>query len=205
MVIGMPLTHPPRPPLGRAAAGARAGAGVAIALAATLLLGGCTDSPAPSPSPAPSQSAAPIFASDEEALAAAVQAYEKYRAASAEISMDGGKDADRITPFVTSAFGETEIEEYRALEEAGLRMIGTTSVDTISFASRSEANGGAAVSFYFCRDVSDARAVNADGEDVTPPDRDERVPLQAFLVSSDEAPALLVVDGVDQWAGDDFC
>lgn len=201
MLFSLPI----RPARGRGRAGAGAGA---AALAVALLLGGCTGSPEPSASPSPNstQSATePVFESDEEALAAAVEAYEKYRAASAEISMDGGKDADRIRPFVTSDYAETVIDEFHALEEAGLRMTGTTSVDTTSLASWSQTDKSADVSIYFCRDVSGARATNAHGEDVTPRDRDERVPLQAFLVSSDQAPEILVISGVDQWTGDDFC
>ena len=76
----------PFPPLIRTARG-RVAASAAAGVLVALLLGGCTGTPAPTASPTPSASAAePVFASDEEALAAAVEAYEKYRAASALIA-----------------------------------------------------------------------------------------------------------------------
>ena len=50
-----------------------------------LALSGCAGAPTPTPTPPSSASAAPIFASDEEALAAAEAAYERYRATSVAI------------------------------------------------------------------------------------------------------------------------
>lgn len=183
----------------------RLGGAVAIAALVVGLLSGCLGSPAPTASPTPSAAADPVFASDEEALAAAVAAYEAYRAASAEISMDGGTDANRIRRYVSERFASTVLDEFAALKAEGLRMLGTTAIDTTSLASWSSIDGTTEVSIYLCRDVSGARAVNASGEDVTPDGRDDRVPLQAHLVSDDEDPHVLVVDGVEQWPGDDFC
>ncbi|WP_136709496.1 hypothetical protein [Agromyces sp. H66] len=181
--------------------------GVAIAAAGmfALTLSGCTGAPESTPTPSAPASADPVFASDEEALAAAVAAYEEYRAASAAVSMDGGADADRVLPYVSERFAPQVLEEFSALQTAGLRLVGSISVDTTSLAGWSALDGSAEVSIYLCRDVSGARAVNVNGDDVTPDDRDDRVPLQAHLISDTSDPRLLVVDGVEQWSGDDFC
>src|SRR5215207_3793459 len=73
-----------------------------------LVLVGCMGAPSPAPSPEPTETAAvPIFASDEEALAAAVDAYERYRAISAEISEAGGHDSNRIDPVVSPEYAAT--------------------------------------------------------------------------------------------------
>jgi hypothetical protein len=196
----MPFTLSTRGALGRVVGS------MAAAAAVGLVLGGCTGSPNPSPTPAPmTANSESIFASDEEALAAAIEAYEGYRVVSGEISMEGGANSERIKPFVSTKFAQTVLDEFKALEEAGLKMVGTTSIDTTSLVSWSSDESGAEVSIYLCRDVSGARAINAAGDDVTPATRDDRVPLQAFLVSNDTDGQELVVDGVDQWAGDDFC
>lgn len=180
--------------------------GQALAVAGVaLMLSGCVGAPAGTSSTSPSASAAPVFASDEEALAAAEAAYEAYRAASAEVSSDGGVGADRVVPFVSEGFASVVLDEFSALQASGLHMEGTTTIDTISLAGWSSFDGHAEVTMYLCRDVSGARAVNAQAEDVTPAGRDDRVPLQAHLVSGSTNPSVLVVDGVEQWSGDDFC
>ena len=185
----------------------RAGAGVVAAASVALLLGGCVGVPGATPTPtaAPSPSPEPIFASDEEALAAAVEAYEAYRAVSAQISVDGGQNAARIEPYVSAEFATTMLSEFASLQKAGLRMEGTTTIDTTSLASWDSTANQAEVSIYLCRDVSGSRAINASGVDVTPPDRVDRQPLQAFLVSGAAGPGALVVDGVELWAGNNFC
>ncbi len=76
----------------------RLGAALAAAGALALVLTGCVGGATPTSSPTPTE-AAPIFASDEEALAAAVSAYELYLMASAEDHKDGGRASpERIEP-----------------------------------------------------------------------------------------------------------
>ena len=183
----------------------RAGAALAAAGAIALLLSGCTGG-APAPSPTPSADAAePIFASDEEALAAAVEAYERYRDVSGAITEQGGADAERISGVVTPAFASTLREEFAALANLGLRTSGSTLIDTTSLVRNDVAKDGAEVAIYLCRDVSSVRVIDANGLDVTPADRPVRVPSQAFFVSSDEDANSLLVSGVEEWVGDDFC
>ena len=58
-----------------------------LAWVLALVVAGCAATPSPTAAPTPSADAAdPIFASDEEALAAAVEAYERYRAVSQQIA-----------------------------------------------------------------------------------------------------------------------
>src|SRR5690606_919779 len=77
----------------------------------TLVLAGCTQ-PDPMPTPPPTPSAAPVFASDEEALAAAEEAYGKYLETVDAILADGGSNAERLKPLVTSALFEHEREGF---------------------------------------------------------------------------------------------
>src|SRR5690606_24012229 len=72
----------------------------ALALAAAtvtvaVLLSGCVQQ-GPEVTPPPEPSTTPIFASDEEALAAATEAYEAYLAMSDLIAQEGGVNPERI-------------------------------------------------------------------------------------------------------------
>jgi hypothetical protein len=197
----MPFTLPTR-----AAPGRVVGSMAAAAIAVALLLGGCTGMPGPSPIPTPTTDASePIFTSDDEALAAAIEAYEGYRAVSATIAADGGDRADRINATVTPEYAETLLNEFAALSESGAHFVGSSSFDTTSLAEWSFDGRTAAVSIYLCRDVSDVRVIGPDSKDITPTDREDRVASQALLVSSNADPHKLVVDGVEKWPGDDFC
>lgn len=190
----------PRRSVPRRLAGAVATAGV-LALA----LSGCVGAPAPSPTPSTPSSPEPIFASDEEALAAAVEAYEIYSSASAEVTADGGAESERVDPTVTHEYADQLHGEFDALKDIGLTMVGETKIERAMLAESASDEQGARVSIYFCRDVSGVRVLGPDGVDVTPADRDDRTPTQAFLVSSSNDPSILLVDGVELWSGDDFC
>ncbi|MEV1131784.1 hypothetical protein [Agromyces sp. NPDC049794] len=181
----------------------RRGLALAVAGVIALVLSGCVGAPAGTPSPSPSPSAEPVFASDEEALAAATKAYEAYRTASAEVAR--GAESSKIDSTVTPSFAETIHGEFEALRDAGLTMVGDVLVDRVRLAFVNPDDTGVTVSIYLCRDVSNVRVISADGSDVTPSDRDPVSPTQAFLKSSSQDPSVLLVDGVELWSGQDFC
>ncbi|HVL62515.1 MAG TPA: hypothetical protein VM430_14075 [Microbacterium sp.] len=170
-----------------------------------VALSGCAGAPAPTPTPTVSASAAPIFASDEEALAAAEAAYRTYGATSAAIAADGGIGPERIDPTVTSEYAHDLHAEFTALVDAQLRTTGQARIDSISIAEWAAVGSSVQVTIYLCRDVTDVRIIDSGGVDVTPADRDNRIPTQVFLVSASEDPTSLIVDGVDRWSGEDFC
>lgn len=183
----------------------RRGAAAVSATGLALLLAGCVGAPAATPTQSAEATPTPIFASDDEALAAAIAAYEKYSAASATVTANGGKDPGGVDRTVTSDYAKTLHEEFAALSDAGLRMTGETKISNTELAENAVDASGAKVAIYLCRDVRDVRVIAADGTDVTPADRDESAPTQVFLVSTVEDPGVLLVDGVDRWTGDDFC
>ncbi|WP_157421729.1 hypothetical protein [Agromyces sp. Leaf222] len=189
------------------ARGVALAATAAAALACAISLSGCGASPEPTaaPTPAASDAAAPIFASDEEALAAAVAAYEAYAEASDAIMREAGANPGRLEGLVTARYAPQLYKEFESIAESGIRVDGPSKVDTTSIATRDESDGSAEVSIYMCRDVTGVRVLNAAGDDITPPDREDRVPSQAFLVSSANDAHILVVDEVTRWSGKSFC
>ena len=172
-----------------------------------LLLSGCVGEPAPTPTPMPTapDAAEPIFASDEEALVAAEAAYRAYSAASSVIAQDGGAGPDRINSTVTAEYAAKLHEEFQALRDSGLAMSGETQVDSVSIVESYIDHPRARVSIYLCRDVTGVRVLDSAGSDVTPPNRENRIPSQVFLVSTSEGSNTLLVNGVDRWSGANFC
>jgi hypothetical protein len=183
----------------------RRGLALAVAGVVALALSGCVGAQGTTPTPSPAESPSPVFASDEEALAAAMRAYEAYSAASQEIAVEGGVHPERIDSTVTPAYAAVLHEEFAALTQAGVTLVGPTRVDAAKLSESTYDERGARISVYFCRDVSEVRVIGVDGSDVTPADRDNRVPTQAFFVSSDDDAATILVDGVELWPGEDFC
>lgn len=148
--------------------------------------------------------AAPIFDSDEEALAAAVDAYEAYLSISSTIAADGGKNPERIRAVASPAYGDQLVDGFKGLSDNGLRTEGSSEFDSSSLVNWTQVNSGVRVTIYLCRDVSPVRVIASDNTDVTPRDREERIPLVLTFVSS-PVPAHLLIDSSELWTGRDFC
>ncbi len=169
-----------------------------------LLLSGCVGAPAPTPTATTSDAAEPIFASDEEALAAAVEAYEAYIAVSQQIGEDGGSDPERILAVATREYADEVVSDFESMSAQGLKVIGANSLDTTSLIEHSEEAGAAQVSIYGCVGVGTTQIVDESGNDLTPAERSNKVPLVLNFVSA-EVPGVLILSGSDLWSGDDFC
>lgn len=174
-------------------------AGATLVSLAACATGG--PEPTPSPTPTAAQTDAPIFASDEEALAAAVAAYSAHLEMTAAI-LEGSVAPEQIAEVSWGSYGRQRVEELNAFLGAGLRTSGSGSIDNTSLLQRSESAGEAHVAIYACQDVSAVRLFNTSGADVTPSDRDDRVPLVLEFRGNAEQ---LLVSRNEQWSGDDFC
>jgi hypothetical protein len=173
----------------------------AVTVAGMLLLSGCGGGD-PIPTLPPTPTATPIFASEEEALAAAEEAYAAYREMSDQISAEGGVDPERIAPFVTDSRLADELRVFATLREASLRIEGEASFEVLSVQRYEEFGGDAEVVFYACSDLSGSRVIDEDGEDVTPLDRRDRLMLEVVLRTLEgQLPLLLESDSV--WPGED--
>lgn len=178
-------------------------AGGCLAIAAVLTLSACgPDRAEPVPTPDDSlAAAAPVFASDEEALATVTAAYSGYVEAADAIAASG-EGLDRLRPLVTDEFfASTEIE-YANLTELGVRTIGDTRFDSVEIQSRRmDEHGVTKVVVYLCLDVTAVRLIDAAGADVTPVDRNDRLPLEVEFSADD----VLLLARSAVWSGEDFC
>jgi hypothetical protein len=192
----------------RSASSALRWAGGCLATAALLSIAGCVPStaePAVTPT-ATASAAAPVFASDEEALAAATAAFTEYTGATEAILYAAGEEPERIHPFVTEAHFPTAVKNFEWFADNQIRFEGALAFDHITLQSADyRTDGSAQVFVYLCSDVSATRLIGANGADVTPPDRQDRLPLLVEFSSDSSEAGLLQVNDSSLWTGENFC
>ncbi|TFD61017.1 hypothetical protein E3T39_07915 [Cryobacterium suzukii] len=170
-----------------------------------------TPAPAPADTSAPSDAAAPtevppVFASDEDALAAATAAYAAYEALSDSITAEGGTGGDRIASAASTTYLPDLLNGFDGFSKKGLLSRGASTYDSARLIRSSvETHGGVSIELYLCSDISAVRLFNLAGVDVTPPQRTNRIPLQVGFISSAAEPSLLLLDKEDVWSGKNFC
>jgi hypothetical protein len=170
---------------------------VALAALAALALAACT-SAHPRSTPSSSPVATPLFTSDAEALKAATDAYAAYLKVSDEISHDGGANPERIKPYVTNRELEKLVSDFKQLQARDAHTTGPSTFSRLRVASYT----GSSLQVYLCSDVSQVRVVNAEGQDVTPSDRSDVLPLSVTFDSS--SGHLRLAESI-KWSGPSFC
>lgn len=170
-----------------------------------MLLSGCAK-PDPVVTPAPASSSKPLFASDEDALAAATKAYAAYLKMSDQIAQEGGVNPQRLSPLVTPEWLGKQIAVFDKFAETGNRQTGTTTF-TVNRLQKVDDNGRgeATVVVYVCTDLSSTKILNSSGADVTPADVQTTVPFEESFVSTAERGAVLLLSEDVVWAGKNFC
>lgn len=171
---------------------------LAIAGAAVILVAmtGCIQ-PKPPATPTPTASAAPVFASEEEALAAAEESYARYLAVADQILADGGIDPERLEDVATGSFLEAAVDGYVRFQSEGLRGTGSTQFRNMTVQSYYPESGNEGIlAVYVCEDVTAVDVVDTNGQSVVPPGRPNTTTFQAvfdlgpdkqLLISSREA------------------
>jgi hypothetical protein len=180
-------------------------AAVTLVLVAALAATGCTPE-APRANEKPTPTTTPLFASDEEALAAAEEAYAAYQSMEDQVLADGGRNPDRIRPFAVrealqaalDGFASFEAEQYRGVGSTGFEIIGLQSTSQLSDAEDD------VVTVYLCLDFSRSDVVNANGESVV---RDGRALRQQFEAGFDAKTddKGLILSSREPWTGNDQC
>ncbi|MCU1544803.1 MAG: hypothetical protein JWM50_2668 [Microbacteriaceae bacterium] len=170
-------------------------AGVAVAIAAALALTACTP-PADGHNPSPSPSVTPLFSSDEEALAAAEEAYAAYVAVTDQIFADGGVGLERLDGVVTGPQMEIERASLEEVATKGYRSIGNTTFNRIELQQYAkESSDEAEVIVYLCQDISSVDVVDSTGVSVVTDARVDRISYEVkFDTASNDDRSLLVSD-----------
>lgn len=137
----------------------RRSAAVVVALAVTLGATACNPEPTPTPT-------GPAFASEDEAFAAAEETYRAYVDALNARREDPSSDPDPQV-FLTGQALQVDIDTQQQLDQSGLRIVGPTTISSISGVSFD----GEEISIEVCLDSSMTRVETTAGEDATPADR----------------------------------
>ena len=191
----MPTDRPKRRPL------RRRGAALAAAGALALMLTGCVGAPGAAPTPTPTE-AAPIFASDEEALAAAESAYAQYHAMSSDATSKGKVPAGAENVAVGEALDLVN-EAVQNLNSDGLVTVGKPSFSIHELQSNEfDQVHGSVVAFYVCDDLRGVDVVDEKGVSVVRADRVEDVP---YLVVAEGQGEVLRVSTKQLWERENFC
>jgi len=177
---------------------------VPLALLATILAG-CTQ-PTRLPPPEPSAAGEPLFASDEEALAAAFNAYGRYIRVSNTLSSSMDADTALLAEVAVVGHVEEVAESIEDLRAAGLRTEGQAEIRAFNLQQHFEsANGDVSVLTYVCLDVTNLRVVDEQGQDKTPAERDDLVGLEVVFWAINGLDPDLKVASSKSWTGSDLC
>ncbi|WEO78420.1 hypothetical protein BJQ94_05125 [Cryobacterium sp. SO2] len=185
----------------------RAGRMAAVACACLLLvpLAGCAADPKPA-APSSTPTATPVFASDEEALAAATEAYENYLSAYDAYWTGNATSKRDFLALSTGDAHEGEVESMAEWEEKGWTAVGSTTFDSMRLQSVSQSDSGQwVIRAYLCADSSRGDVVDASGASVAKSDRRLRLPLEVAFVTSSAESSDLKISESNVWTGTDFC
>ena len=166
-----------------------------LALVAVLLAACVPESPVVTPPPEPT--ATPLFASDEEALAAAEEAYRRFLAVIDHVLANGGQYANELSDLATDEVIAKEQEAFETFRINEWRLTGT-SVPDVSI----QRIAGNDVTIYSCDDISGTDVVDASGASVVDPGRPMKVPFEITLTFNSES---LVISDRTRWEGSGVC
>jgi hypothetical protein len=176
-------------------------------------LSGCVAAPAPSntaepvavATPAPPE-APPVFASNDEALAAATAAYANYLAAGDTAGAIGSDSWNSYLALTTGSEQAGVVATRENLVSKGRALTGTTSSDSMSIQSSSALPDTTwEIRTYVCLDVSDSKMVDTTGQSVSTPNRQVRWPMVVLFVTPQNYSKQLLVSESRVWSGSNFC
>lgn len=177
----------------------------ATALVAVALLVGCVPQD-PVIAPVPEPSSSPVFASDEEALAAATEAYGRYLEVTDAITAKGDGDVKQLVDLVTPDQLARERAAIEDLAKSDKRAVGKSSFAIHGLQQFTDfGDGTATVMLYICVDVSSVRVLDSNGTDLTPRDRINFYPLEVEFRFESEASDHLLIARSETWPGTNFC
>ena len=155
------------------------------------LLTGCAPSDAPPP-PEPTATFVAPYASDEEALAAAEEAYAEYLRVSAAIHIKGLGDPASLSTIATGQHLAELLDEFDRLQAAQQYILGEQSFDEVMLQRYSrDGSTKEILAVYLCDDLSDLAIFQGD-EKIGPPEPVAPALMQVVFDYSRDSKSLLV-------------
>jgi hypothetical protein len=175
---------------------------IAVPLIAIALAGCTTQQPEPQASVTRAEEQ-PLFATDDEALAAAQVAYAHYLEVSDQIARDGGANPERLKGLVSAELYSEQVTAYSDLQSSGLFAGGSTAMDHFRIQDIGTLELGKNMAAYVCLDVSNNPVLDSLGNNVTPEARESRIPLLIGFASNNNRG--LIIETSEVWSGTNFC
>lgn len=150
---------------------------IAAATLALLGLTGCSPVPQPTPSPTPT----PLFASEDEAFAAAEATYRELIDRSNEVDTADPHTFEPLFELSSGDFEKSDRKAYSAMHAEGIVIAGDNRV--LSFAGLSANPPYTTVDALVCLDVSEVTATDAEGNSVVDPARPSVYGLRITFVA----------------------
>jgi hypothetical protein len=173
----------------------------ALAITVALAVTGCVATPGGT-KPTPSPSATPLFSSDEEALAAAEEAYAAYVSVTDAIFAEGGVGLDRLSEVATGSQLSIERTGLEEMANKGYRSTGATAFDHMEIQRYSEGlSDDAEVVVYLCQDISAVDVLDSTGRSVVTEDRPNRISYEVSFDAEDGDVLRLLVSDRVPWNG----
>lgn len=141
----------------------------AAALATLLLLTGCTPDPQPSPTPTP------LFASEDEAFAAAEATYRGYTDALNQVDFADPKTFEAVYAHLAGNAATSTRKSFSEFHAEHIRSVGSTTFDSFTPISSDPQRGE--VRAHVCVDVSKVEVLDASGSSLVSKDRPARQPM----------------------------
>ena len=160
-------------------------AAAALALAA-LLTSGCTAEPEPAPSPSP------LFATEEEAYAAAEETYRAYVDALNQVDLSDPETFEDVYAWTTGAINADDRESFSRMHADEWTVRGDSTIKRVDNLVVSESLDS--VQLGACLDVSDVTLTDSSGESKVGSDRPDVQSTLVSLTRGDSATGFLIDD-----------
>lgn len=142
-----------------------------------------------------------VFISNDEAVAAASAAYERFNVVEIEVGQAGGVGRERFAEVAADPFLTELNNGYAQLETDQQRVEGASTFDAARIQERWMEADGEHISIFACVDSSNIRLFDAAGVDISTGDQRKRMTMQIKVVakSRDE----VRVTGNEIWSTED--
>ncbi len=183
----------------------------AVLLVSIGLLSGCMATPAPTDSSTPSAAAEstatpPVFASDEEALAAAEAAYTAYLSAGDTAGEIGSDSWNKYLSFTTGPERDGVTSSRTALEAEGRSLTGSTAFDSMKIQMSSALPDATwEIRTYLCLDITHSQLLDSSGQPIDVSEGPLRWPMVVRFVSPQKDSQQLLISESTVWSGSNFC
>lgn len=175
--------------------------GAVLALAAALLSACAPAAPAKPDDELPAVTQ--LFASDQEALDAAVEVYREYLFVSDLIMQDGGANPERIETYASGQALEYSLESFDVFKGKGLRSVGFYNIQNTLLQQRRTTAEGTDVHFYACNDISAIDIIDENGKSTLTDTRAYQF-VELVQVSFTSEPSGMV-SHLEFWQGLEVC